>query len=301
MELRQPNLFIIGAPKCGTTSLATWLGSHPDIFLSSVKEPHHYNTDSKQIYYPSREEYLALYTAGEQHRYRLDASVWYLHSQVAVSRIIEDCPNAKFIVCLRNPVDMAFSLHSQYLNKSGRETIKSFREAWDKSDERLAGKLISRLVTDPSYLAYKYSCQIGTQTERLLRSINKDQVKIVVLDDLLSEDRSTLASIIRFLDVDPAIPLQLPHENSGKSVKSPSLLRLRLSAQKLKNILGIKRTPSILSSAYTRLVGKQGKVHMSNADREIVTAHFHHEIQKIWSLAEKKYLHWLPAESRQEH
>jgi hypothetical protein len=47
-ELRKPNFFILGAPKCGTTSLAEWLGTHPNIFLSAVKEPHFFNTDDRR-------------------------------------------------------------------------------------------------------------------------------------------------------------------------------------------------------------------------------------------------------------
>ncbi len=37
--MKRPNFFIIGAPKCGTTSLARWLGSHPRIYMSPLKEP----------------------------------------------------------------------------------------------------------------------------------------------------------------------------------------------------------------------------------------------------------------------
>lgn len=41
----KPNFFIVGAPKCGTTSLAHWLAGHPQVFMSPVKEPHFFNTD----------------------------------------------------------------------------------------------------------------------------------------------------------------------------------------------------------------------------------------------------------------
>lgn len=43
--MKKPNLFILGAPKCGTTSLANWLGEHPRVFMSPMKEPYYFNKD----------------------------------------------------------------------------------------------------------------------------------------------------------------------------------------------------------------------------------------------------------------
>ena len=47
--MRSPDFFIVGGPKCGTTSLAAWLGEHPKVFMSSYKEPHYFNTDDKRV------------------------------------------------------------------------------------------------------------------------------------------------------------------------------------------------------------------------------------------------------------
>ena len=44
-NLKKPNLFIIGAPKCGTTFLYYYLRQHPDIFFPSFKEPHFFGSD----------------------------------------------------------------------------------------------------------------------------------------------------------------------------------------------------------------------------------------------------------------
>ena len=43
--IQLPNLFIIGAPKCGTTALASWLSIHPEIFAPATKEPHHFSAE----------------------------------------------------------------------------------------------------------------------------------------------------------------------------------------------------------------------------------------------------------------
>src|SRR5262245_5647184 len=113
--MKRPNVFLLGAPKCGTTSLMAWFGQHPEAFASfkfSEKEPHHF-------YSPygvpcSREAYEALYEqATPQHKAVIEGSVWYLFGRKAVRPILEYSPEAKFIVCLRNPVDMLPSLHAQ--------------------------------------------------------------------------------------------------------------------------------------------------------------------------------------------
>ena len=56
----KPNFFILGAPKCGTTSMAKWLSEHPEIFMSKYKEPHYYNTDNRRVVV-NHQHYLSLF------------------------------------------------------------------------------------------------------------------------------------------------------------------------------------------------------------------------------------------------
>lgn len=128
--MKRPNLFIIGAPKCGTTSLSRWMGQHPEIYFCPKKEPHYFNTDGMQTV-KTLDEYERLFeSATDTHRVVAEGSTHYLYSSVAVPHILKYNPDAKFIVCLRNPVEMAPSLHSERLSW-GRETVKSFEKAWD--------------------------------------------------------------------------------------------------------------------------------------------------------------------------
>src|SRR6476620_1237476 len=124
-NLKKPNLFILGAPKCGTTSMAYYLSQHPEIFVSPYKEPHYFNLDSEYRFTFSEKQYLENFkNATSFHKYLVDASVWYLYSKVAVDEILKYNPESKFIVMLRNPVDMFYSLHQQLLF-SGIENINS--------------------------------------------------------------------------------------------------------------------------------------------------------------------------------
>ena len=290
---RQPNLFILGAPKCGTTSLVRWLDAHRDVYVPSVKEPHHYNIDEKQVYFPNRDDYLALFDGGESARYRVDASVWYLHSKVAVSRILGDCPDARFLVCLRNPVDMAFSLHSQYVHKSGREPLTSFEQAWSLSEKRLEGRAVSGLASDPRYLSYKYSCRIGSQSKRLLDQVRGKRIRFVVLDDLIRSPTRTLSSILEFLELPEEVPLGLPHENPAVIRRSPTLHRaVRYLARGTKR-LGIGPVPKGVKELFYRIntVGK--KPRMAPETRRMATEYFLDEIRLVWEVTGSWHYEWI--------
>ena len=140
-----PDFFIAGAPKCGTTALFSYLQTHPGIFLPaerpgtsrlSAKEPHYYCTDFPNYRRcRSREDYLRLFTDAAAGTLVGEASVWYLYSEVAIPRIMAEIPKAKFIVLLRNPVNMAHSLHN-LLYHTLDEDIADFGCAWEAGPAR---------------------------------------------------------------------------------------------------------------------------------------------------------------------
>jgi len=136
---KAPNFFLIGAPKCGTTSLASWLSEHQHIFMCEPKEPYFFSTDIQAIRSAETlDEYLGLFSkVGETHLAVGEASTTYLRSCVAVPNILEFQPTAKFIVCLRNPIDMVESVHAQ-LYQGGRESEADLSRAWSlQGNDRL--------------------------------------------------------------------------------------------------------------------------------------------------------------------
>ncbi len=109
----KPNFFIVGAPRCGTTALYSYLRQHPDVFLPDYKEPHFFNTDMNSGgAIRDDAEYLALFASARDQARIGEASVYYLSSQAAPERIKSFCPTAKIVVMLRNPVDAVDALHA---------------------------------------------------------------------------------------------------------------------------------------------------------------------------------------------
>ncbi|MGB1697142.1 MAG: sulfotransferase, partial [Thermoplasmatota archaeon] len=90
MKRFAPDVFLIGAPKCGTTALSHWLRSHPDVNLPDRKEPHHfsgpYPNDRHKNPIMDPKEYRALYKGPGL---SLDASTSYLASEKAYHAIKE--------------------------------------------------------------------------------------------------------------------------------------------------------------------------------------------------------------------
>jgi len=235
----KPNFFILGAPKCGTTSFAAWLSEHPDIYMSP-KDPHFFNTDHLRSV-NSLASYERLFAgADERHRAVGEASVYYLGSSVAVKNILNYAPDARFIVMLRNPVDMAPSLHEEQLY-TGREDVADFVEAWNLQDERRKGRRLPTLVWEPKHVQYGDLCSLGKQVARLLEMVPRERVKFLLLEDVARTPETAYRSVLQFLGVnDDHHPIFEVH-NPAKTRRWRSLLAVAWVASNVKRVLGIER------------------------------------------------------------
>lgn len=123
--MKYPDFFIVGAPKCGTTSMCNYLDQHPDIFISNPKELNFFGADLTP---PPRkitlEEYLSHFQ-DSQAKICGEGTPFYLLSQAAGQEIKALNPDAKIIIMLRDPVALIYSLHSQLLFGSS-ENVADF-------------------------------------------------------------------------------------------------------------------------------------------------------------------------------
>ena len=111
------DFFIVGAPKAGTTSLYHYLNEHPQIEMSSQKEPDYFSDTAIQeqgMYYrknriDTEEKYYSLFNVESKNVIFGEASVSYLFYKSVAGDIKKYNANAKIIIILRNPIDRAFS------------------------------------------------------------------------------------------------------------------------------------------------------------------------------------------------
>lgn len=237
-----PNLFVVGAPKCGTTSLVRWLAAHPDVYFPALKEPHYFNTDDRHRNVRSLESYRRLYRRARPHHHAIgDASVWYLSSRRAVGNILRTCRDARFIVMLRSPLEMAPSLHQQNLYGL-YEDVEDFAEAWGRQEQRRRGGSIPATCRDPRHLLYGDACRLGMQMQELLERVDRQRMMWVFLDDLKSSPRVVYGQVLQFLELPDDGRASFEIYNAAKSHRSRALGRLIRLGSRTKRSLGITRS-----------------------------------------------------------
>ncbi|QYO62225.1 sulfotransferase family protein [Leptolyngbya sp. 7M] len=111
----KPNFFIIGLPRCGTTSLSYYLRSHPDVFFPEplFKEPHFFSPDVYPQQIKTEAEYLKIFERANNAKRIGEASVFYIFSDFARENIQRFNPEAKIIIIIRQPVEFMISLHQK--------------------------------------------------------------------------------------------------------------------------------------------------------------------------------------------
>lgn len=234
---RLPDFFIIGAPRCGTTALFDYLSHHRSVFMPRMKEPHYFSKDfpgHRQV--RDLESYLALFSDAPPSRQIGEASVWYLFSGAAVAEIVKVRPDAKFIVMLRNPVEVAHSLHATLLIQMN-EDISDFEKAWRVQAERAAGRRLPFHTTEPSLIQYGKVCSFSHQLERLFHLVPKDRILILLYEEFFADPALHYQEVLRFLGLSPHDGIDFRRINSGRIPANPKMYRFLSSPPLLLRLL----------------------------------------------------------------
>ncbi len=228
-----PNFIVIGAAKAGTTSLHWYLAEHPQVFMTPVKDPSYFaygvDDEGRLLWgepefhgFPVRSlgEYERLFAEAGDAPAIGEASTMYLECPQSAARIRELLPAARIICSIRHPVDRAYSDYVMDLRHRGRR----FDPARDLTATSDWARPDSRWM------------RIGRYHEQLSRYFDafpRDQVCVVLFDDLKRDPLRFTQDVYRFLNVDPAfVPdFATPHAPGGIPA-SPMLERLFLRSGK---------------------------------------------------------------------
>ena len=215
-----PDFFIVGAPKCGTTSLNAYLGEHPAVFMAQ-KEQHYWGADLAETWSkPTAEKYFGSFADSGDALRRGEGSGWYLWSRDAAREIREYDPAARIIIMLRNPVEMLPSLHSQYL-WDGIEDLTDFQEAFSAEMDRRQGRRIPpHEGPNPWRLYYRDVVRFDKQVGRYFETFGRDKVHVVLFDDFVGDLPGAYRRVLEFLDVDPSYSPAFRVMNANKRVRS---------------------------------------------------------------------------------
>jgi hypothetical protein len=222
--MKKPNLFIVGAPKCGTTALNDYLSLHPDIFMAT-KELHFFGSDLKVSSRPSEAEYLKHFEGATNEKIVGEASVWYLFSKTAASEIKRFSPGARILIMLRDPVDVIHSLHSQHLY-DGNEDVPDFEIAISLDEERKNGSNIPKSVDFTALPSYVESVLFSEQVRRYLNIFGRERVHIIFYEDFIADTSKAVAGTLQFLGIDPRLDADYKVVNANKQIRLLWLHRL---------------------------------------------------------------------------
>jgi hypothetical protein len=214
----------VGAPKCGTTAMDEYLKQHPDIFMAK-KSLDFFGTDLPLKIRPAEKEYLSFFQEEANKKIYGDASVYYLYSKLAASEIKEFSPDAKILIMLRNPVTMAYSLHSQNIYE-GNEDIRDFETAIQLDEERRKGNKQPKCVDFTSLPPYKDIGLFADQVKRYLDVFGKENVHILIYEEFAKDPETSTKGVLAFLGVDMNHPIEYRVINPNKKIRLLFLHRL---------------------------------------------------------------------------
>lgn len=216
-----PNLFIPGAAKSGTSTLHEILNYHPDICMSSLKEPFFWvNQNFSSFTKKNWEIYFEFFQEKKNTIYRGESSTGYMLFPEFLDRIkILEIEKLKFIFILRNPIDRIYS-HYWYLKGLGSED-SDLKTAIlnDLKDEPNVNKCLPE-GKDKHYFQYGL---YGKWLSKFYDYFNPDQIKIVVFEDLISNPGWVANECFEFLGLNNLQEIPMVHKNETVLLKFPKL------------------------------------------------------------------------------
>jgi hypothetical protein len=235
-----PGFLIVGAQRCGTTSMYRALSEHPAILKAVLHKGVHYfdmNYDAGPGWY--RAHFPLKLSARRAERAQagrpvtFESSPYYLFHPLAAERIAADLPGVRILVLVRDPVHRAYSAYAHELAR-GFET-ESFERAIELEPQRLAGEA-ERIVSEPGYLshshqhhAYLTRGQYIEQLTRLEKLFGRDRIHVVDSGDFFTTPEPVYDGVLDFLGLKPAPYPEFEQHNARPRTPISDELSARLA------------------------------------------------------------------------
>ncbi|MBL7856254.1 MAG: sulfotransferase [Cyclobacteriaceae bacterium] len=296
-----PNLIIVGAAKCGTSSLHNYLEQHPQVFMSKVKEPRFISSqfmpplqgpgDHKveKWYVKKFSDYKKLFENSDGYPVRGESSAdtFYFYEK-SIPVIKQYLGDPKIIILLRNPVKRSFSAY-QHLVRDQRENL-TFEEGLAHEDERIKNNW--ELIYH-----YKAVSLYAAGVKAFLE--NFKNVKVVLTEELEKNPQQTMADIFNFLNIETSFTIssEIRYNVSGKP-RSQWLHQFLFEGHPLRNLM--RPVVRLFLSHETRKrislkVQEKNlvKMKLNSETRTMLKKYFQTDIEHVQLLLKKDLSHWL--------
>jgi len=237
-----PDFIVIGAPRSGTTSLHSYLGEHPRVHMSRIKEPNYFlfDGDPPRFGGPGGEmtardsihlerDYRALFEEGAGATARGESSPKYLSTPGTAGRIAGTLPDVKLLAILRNPVDRALSDFALRV-RDGWEPCATLEEALEDEPKRLRENWSLGLYLERGFYA--------RQLAEYFDAFPAEQIRIYLHEDLHERSDWLFEDIFEFLGVDAAFRPKMEETlNVSGSIRNPLLRTIWTRTNPVKDLL----------------------------------------------------------------
>lgn len=300
---RKVNFFLVGAAKCGTTSMWHYLYQHPDIYLPENKQEMHFFAthyqklphaekkayglhDSKLIH--SIEEYELYYQNVANEKIIADISPEYMYYYKCAKDIKKYNSDAKILFLLRNPVDRAYSAY-MHLRKDLSESM-NFREAFMESKHRVNEQNYNSLY---DLQGWSYAPAI----EYFITCFGAKKVMVILFEEFVRDTQQIMDQICDFLEISRfEFDVSKKYNESGipkDKWKASVFLFFQTNFIWAKKLLGAKVTrhvEDIMSRLFIK--GNLWKQPMTKEDREFVYSYYGNEINRLEKLLGRSLNIW---------
>jgi len=234
----EPDFIVIGAQRCGTTSLFRALNQHTDIVRPTFSKGVNYfdlNYDEGPGWYAGH--FPTRHFAGRESS-RVDgpvafeASGYYMFHPLAVPRLASDLPNIKLVAMLRDPVERAYSAW-KHERARGFEH-EAFEQALALEDERLDGE-VDKMIADHRYQshahrhqAYRRRGEYARLLESVVEHIPRERVHVMYSESFFASPEQEFGRLCSFLDVADPVSIEYERHNARPSRSMPEGAREQL-------------------------------------------------------------------------
>ncbi|ERT05696.1 sulfotransferase domain protein [Lyngbya aestuarii BL J] len=294
--LTKPQLYLVGAPKAGTSALADFLDQHPQISMYKLKESNFHCHDLDISNKPKTEQqYLSMFSVTPETKLLADGSILSLYSRKAAASIADYVSKPLILIILRNPVDAMYAWYSQMVFV-GNEPLRTFQEAINAESERKQGRLIPTYGTVkscPQLLFYRDIMRYAEQIERYLSIFARDQILIFTFDELKADSMSVYSKILNFLELDPFIP-KIQKVNVNKIRRMPWLHHFikKTFAKPANTILPPKLRSDLIELIDTINSRETNRSELNQELREVLKSECITDIIKLEKIIDKDLSHW---------
>jgi hypothetical protein len=299
-----PNFLVIGAARSGTTSLQHYLGSHPEIYMSPLKEPNFFAYDGERFDFhalapgwselarlsvTSWRDYRELFHGVTEENAIGEISPSYMRSPGAAARIQRTLPEVRLVAVLRNPADRA------YANYLGR--LRDGTEQNGDANEAIGGALRGQ---GPSWRREIY-LELGRYHARLqpfFEHFDRERIRIYLFEDFARDPAIVLRDLFAFLGVDPTfVPDTSRRHNRTGRIDNPVLRFAWTRSRSLRLRVG-PRVPESWRRALWSLIGRNlSRPALAPDLRTALVEYYRPDVLELEALLERDLSAWRSTET----